>query len=51
MLSVLKDPEDNRGIGNDAREWIRNYHSADRVCQIQIDAYRKILMKKGEKGA
>ena len=51
MLSVLEDPEDNRGIGNDAREWIRDYHSADRVCQIQIDAYRKILMKKGEKGA
>jgi glycosyltransferase involved in cell wall biosynthesis len=51
MLSVLEDPEDNRGIGNGAREWIKDYHSADRVCQIQIDAYRKILMKKGEKGA
>ena len=38
MRSVLEDPEDSRGVGNDAREWISRYHSADRVCQIQIDA-------------
>jgi len=48
MLSVLKDPDDLQGVGRDAREWIRCYHSADRVCQIQLDAYRKILSQKGE---
>lgn len=48
MLSVLNDPDDHHGVGKDAREWIKRYHSADRVCQIQVDAYRKILESKGE---
>ena len=43
MLCVLEDPHDRRGVGSDARDWIRRYHSADRVCQIQVEAYRKIL--------
>lgn len=43
MRRVLEDSQDQQGIGDDAREWINRYHSADRVCRIQVEAYRKIL--------
>ncbi|TLS69038.1 glycosyltransferase [Mariprofundus erugo] len=43
MRRVLEDPQDQQRIGDDAREWINSYHSADRVCRIQVDAYRRIL--------
>lgn len=51
MRGIIEDPQDCGGIGNDAREWIRGYHSSDKICQIQVNAYSKILKKQGKNSA
>ena len=51
MTAVLNDPEDTQKLGDQARDWIIDYHSADRVCEIQLEAYNKLLDKNLEKVA
>ncbi len=43
MKMVLDDPTDQKEMGNKASDWIQMYHSADRICQIQMNAYQKLL--------
>ncbi len=43
MREVLNDPEDTKGVGEMASQWIKEYHSADKVYQIQLEAYNKML--------
>ena len=40
---VLDDPNDSTGIGVAGRNWIRDYHSAERVVSLQLLAYNDIL--------
>ena len=51
MKAILNDPEDTLKLGDQARDWIIDYHSADRVCEIQLSGYNKLLDKNLEKVA
>src|SRR5207253_10386084 len=39
MLEVIADPLDARGVGEKAVAWVKRHHSADRIAQLQLDAY------------
>jgi len=36
---VIDDPLDARGVGDKAIAWVKRHHSADRIAQLQLDAY------------
>ena len=40
---LMEDEESKLKIGKDSIEWIKDYHSPERVADIQISAYRKSL--------
>ena len=40
---VVLDPDDDHGLGQAAQEWFRRQHSAERIVQLQVDAYRRVL--------
>ena len=43
MGAVLDDPDDLAGVGDKGIAWIRNYHSADRIHDLQIAAFGGVL--------
>ncbi|MGH3104113.1 MAG: glycosyltransferase family 4 protein [Gaiellaceae bacterium] len=40
---VLVDPQDGEGLGAAARRWFSEHHSADRIVELQANAYRRLL--------
>ena len=49
MTAVLDDPGDQAGIGAAAAEWIRQYHSAERIAGLQVATYRQMLEEPAER--
>lgn len=43
LRRILDDPDDKAGIGAAGRDWIRDYHSAERVVSLQLEAYGEII--------
>jgi glycosyltransferase involved in cell wall biosynthesis len=43
MTAVLEDPLDAAGLGQRAQDWFRRYHSADRIVELQAQAYRRLV--------
>ena len=43
ICEILADPLDGNGRGDAARQWFEKYHSAQRVVELQLAAYRAIL--------
>jgi glycosyltransferase involved in cell wall biosynthesis len=43
MKSVICDSKTNIALGEAAQDWVRKYHSSERVLDIQIGAISKIL--------
>jgi hypothetical protein len=43
MFEVLDDPSDEAGRGNAARVWFKRFHSTQRVIELQLAAYKRIL--------
>ena len=43
MKSVICDSKTNIALGEAAQNWVRKYHSSERVLEIQIGAISKIL--------
>ncbi|MFZ1681623.1 MAG: hypothetical protein WAT70_11460, partial [Rhizobiaceae bacterium] len=43
VLAVLDDPEDKAGIGKSSAAWARQYHSSQRILDLQLAAYRPAL--------
>jgi glycosyltransferase involved in cell wall biosynthesis len=43
LEQVLADPDDAAGRGAAARDWFAERHSADRIVDLQAEAYRKLL--------
>jgi len=48
MRSIITDPGDTlaRGLAN--QTWMREYHSAERIVELQLDTYRGILAGRGD---
>jgi hypothetical protein len=42
MRSILVDPLDQAGRGKAAQEWIHHWHGADRIVDLQLNAYRRL---------
>ena len=40
---VILDRNDAAGIGNAGAEWIRKYHSAEKIVELQLGVYRRLL--------
>ena len=51
LRSVLDDPDDTAGIGASGRDWIRDYHSAERVVSLQLEAYGEIIASRERSSA
>lgn len=45
LRRVISDPEDRSGLGLAAQRWIRTYHSAQRIVDIQAKTYEQFLNK------
>jgi glycosyltransferase involved in cell wall biosynthesis len=43
IRAVVDDPRDTAGIGAAANEWFRDYHSSERILQLELEAYQGIL--------
>lgn len=43
MRHVIDDPQDGLGVGERSQEWMKKYHSADRIVSLQTAAYREIV--------
>lgn len=43
MLEIIDDPSDENKVGEAGRQWIEDYHSSERILNIQIDAYDQLL--------
>lgn len=43
MREVILDPGDQAGRGNAARQWMIDYHSAQRIVSLQANAYNRLL--------
>jgi glycosyltransferase involved in cell wall biosynthesis len=43
LCRVAADPDDCAGVGEAARDWFRRYHSAERIIDLQVDAYSRML--------
>lgn len=44
MLKIINDPEDKLGVGRNAEEWARQYHSSQRILNLQLNAFKEVLM-------
>jgi glycosyltransferase involved in cell wall biosynthesis len=40
---VLEDPEDAAGIGERAACWFKAHHSTERILQLELEAYRRLV--------
>lgn len=38
---IILDRSDLAGVGDTGAEWIRHYHSAERIVELQLETYRK----------
>ena len=45
IIAVMDDPQDCAGIGNAGKKWIEHFHSAERIVNIQLSAYKTLLEK------
>lgn len=45
MIDVIDDPHDMRGRGPANRKWMERYHSAHRVVDLQVSAYRTSITR------
>jgi glycosyltransferase involved in cell wall biosynthesis len=43
MLEVILDPGDTAGRGVAARQWMIDYHSAERIVSLQARAYQRLI--------
>jgi glycosyltransferase involved in cell wall biosynthesis len=43
MRVVAADSEDHKGRGALAADWVRRYHSAERIVGLQLNAYQALL--------
>ena len=43
LEAVLRDPDDDVGLGDAAREWFARFHSARRIVDLQARAYRTLV--------
>ena len=43
MRCIVEDPSDLAGRGALNREWVRRYHSAERIVGLQVNAYEMLL--------
>jgi glycosyltransferase involved in cell wall biosynthesis len=43
MAAVIEDPHDRTGLGERARDWFVRRHSADRIVDLQVDVYRRLV--------
>jgi glycosyltransferase involved in cell wall biosynthesis len=43
LEEILVDPPDADGLGRSARAWVAEFHSADRIVDLQASAYRRLL--------
>lgn len=43
LRRVIMDPEDKAGCGAAAQAWMRSYHSAERIVDIQAATYRRFI--------
>jgi hypothetical protein len=48
IRSVVLDPDDKAGKGKAGRQWIRDYHSAERIVSLQADVSRALIEKGAE---
>ena len=46
MLRVIDDPFDKTGAGRANQQWMQAYHSAQRIVELQVQAYRDFLCEK-----
>jgi len=47
MARVIDDPADSLANGRACQEWMRRYHSADRIVALQLDLYSRLVAQKG----
>jgi hypothetical protein len=40
---IILDPSDAGGVGDAGADWIRRYHSAERIVELQLAVYRHLL--------
>jgi glycosyltransferase involved in cell wall biosynthesis len=45
LRRVMSDPEDRAGLGLAAQRWMRTYHSAQRIVDIQARTYGRFLQE------
>ena len=43
MQTVLGDPTDNAGRGRRAQDWVRTYHSSERIVALQTQVYDRLV--------
>jgi glycosyltransferase involved in cell wall biosynthesis len=43
LLKVVTDADDAAGLGFAAQEWMREYHSAERIVALQARAYKNLI--------
>jgi glycosyltransferase involved in cell wall biosynthesis len=43
MRCVIQDPDDSAGIGSAAQDWFRRRHSTERIVELQVAAYARVL--------
>jgi hypothetical protein len=48
MRSVVADPLDQTGRGHAAKAWIHTWHSAERIINLQLTAYDRLLIESAE---
>jgi glycosyltransferase involved in cell wall biosynthesis len=46
MREVLDDPDDKAGIGQASSNWLKKYHSKQRIAEIQEEAFYRMLMNR-----
>ena len=47
VAPLIRDPSAYRDVEEAARRWAARYHSSDRILQIQLDAYEKLMSGTG----
>jgi glycosyltransferase involved in cell wall biosynthesis len=43
---VIDDPHDKAGIGQAGRDWMLTFHSADRIVELQLEAYARLVLSR-----
>jgi hypothetical protein len=41
LQRIILDRNDLAGVGDAGAEWIKQYHSAERIVELQLEIYRK----------